>query len=117
MIAVIGIDSVTIIYNTNTNSGLTSWKTIEAIQNGLGGGVEIIGGLWVFLISVNGLKYSTFNKYLNYFGLIVGNAGILTIIPVLKDLISILGLTQIVWFSCIGISIMKSRKLNINISL
>jgi len=38
------IDSVATIYNTDSNSALTSWKTIESIQNGLGGGVEIIVG-------------------------------------------------------------------------
>jgi hypothetical protein len=110
MIAVTGIDSVATIYTIDSNAALTSWRTIESLQNGLGGGVEIIGGIWVFLISITGLKYSVFNKFLNYFGLIVGGAGILTIIPGLKDLGAIFGLTQIIWFLWIGITMIKSRQ-------
>lgn len=114
MIAVVGIDSVATMYNTDSNSALTSWKTIETIQNGLGGGVEIIGGIWVFLISMTGLKHAAFNKFLNYFGLIVGGAGILTIIPGLKDLGAIFGLTQIIWFLWIGITMIKKGRSNKN---
>jgi hypothetical protein len=108
MIAVIGIDSVATINIVNSNSALTTWHIIEVIQNGLGGGVEIIGGIWVFLISMTGLNQKSFNKFLNYFGLIVGSAGILTIIPGLKDLGAIFGLTQIVWFLWIGIAMIKN---------
>ena len=110
MIAVIGIDSVATISIVNSNSALTTWQTIEVIQNGLGGGVEIIGGIWVFLISMTGINQKVFNKFLNYFGLIVGSAGILTIIPGLKDLGAIFGLTQIVWFLWLGIVMIKNGR-------
>lgn len=39
MIGVIGLDAVATMYKTDPNSALTSWKTLEAVQNGLGGGV------------------------------------------------------------------------------
>ncbi len=112
MIGVIGMDAVATIYASDTNAALTAWNTIEAIQNGLGGGVEIIGGLWVFLISITSLKQSAFNKRLNYFGLIVGGAGILTIIPDLKDLGAVFGLTQIVWFIWLGMVMIKNGRKN-----
>lgn len=112
MIAVIGIDTVTTIYSADSNAALSTWQTIEAIQNGLGGGVEIIGGLWVFLISVTAIKHGIFRKLLNYLGLIVGGAGILTIIPGLKDLGAIFGLTQIVWFLWIGIIMIRNGRTN-----
>lgn len=104
MIAVIGIESVAVTIVDNPDSALTSWQTIGAIQNGLGGGVEIIGGIWVFLVSITGLKYKVFSRFLNNMGLIVGGAGILTIVPPLKDLGVLFGLTQIVWFVWIGIA-------------
>ncbi|WP_067149909.1 DUF4386 family protein [Pseudotamlana agarivorans] len=110
MIAVVGINAVGETYNTDPNSAITSWKTIETIQNGLGGGVEIIGGIWVLLISIMGLTQSIFNKGLNYLGLIVGSAGILTIIPALTDLGVVFGLTQIFWFLWIGIAMIKNGK-------
>lgn len=110
MIGVIGVDSVATIYHSDPNASLTSWQTIEAIQNGFGGGVEIIGGLWVLLISITSLKQDVFNKYLNYFGLIVGGAGILTIFSTLKDLGAVFGLTQLVWFIWIGIIMIKKAE-------
>lgn len=109
MIIIVGLDSVASFFNDDMNLSLASWKTIEAIHNGLGGGVEIVGGIWVFLISSTGLMHKKFNKFLNYFGLIVGGAGILTIVPGLKDLGAIFGLTQIVWFIWIGITLIKNK--------
>jgi hypothetical protein len=108
MIANVGIESVASIMTKNTDMALTSWKTIEAVQNGLGGGVEIVGGLWVFLISITGLKQSVFSKPLNYFGLMVGGAGILTIIPGFQTLGAVFGLTQIGWFTWLGITMLRS---------
>ncbi len=110
MIAVIGIGAVATIKNVDSNSALTAWQTINAIQDGLGGGVEIIGGIWVFLISIAGIQQAVFPKFLNYFGLIVGGAGILTIIPSLKDLGAVFGLTQIVWFLWIGVVMIKNGR-------
>lgn len=107
MIGVIGLEAVEKILLSDPNAALTSWETVEIIQNGIGGDVEIIGGLWVFLISITSLKEATFNTYLNYFGLIVGGAGILTIFPPHKDLGGVFGLTQIVWFIVIGIAMIK----------
>jgi len=109
MVTIIGIDKVASLYATDPSSALTSWTTIEAIQDGLGGGVEVIGGIWVFLISISALKQTVFNKFLNYLGLIVGGAGILTIIPGFKDLGAVFGITQIIWFVWIGIIMIKNK--------
>lgn len=110
MIETTGINSVSTLYHSDINSAFTSWKAIEAVSYGIGGGVEIVGGIWVFLISIVGLKQSVFNKFLNYFGLIVGSAGILTIIPVLKDLGAFFGITQIVWFAWIGLIMLRNKE-------
>lgn len=103
MIANIGLDTLDKMIVDNVSAAITSWKTIGVIQNGLGGGVELVGGLWVLLISINGLSQKVFPKILNYLGLLVGIAGILTMVPGLKDLGMVFGLTQIVWFLWIGI--------------
>ena len=109
MIANIGIDAVAKMFVTDQNQALTSWQTIEAIQNGLGGGVEVVGGLWVLLISITAIQQTVFSRFLNYLGLVVGAAGILTIIPGLKDLGAIFGLLQIVWFIWIGIEMIRNK--------
>jgi hypothetical protein len=110
MISNVGLDSVIKIFSTDPTLALASWQNIEAVHNGLGGGVEVVGGLWVFLISITGLKQMVFQKLCNYLGLVVGSAGILTIVPVLKDLGAVFGLLQIVWFIWIGLNLIKSAK-------
>jgi len=111
MIAVHGIDTIEVVFETNPNSALTSWQTIEVIQYGLGGAIEILGGIWVFLISIASLKFSKFNKSFSCFGLVVGVTGILTIIPVFKDLGIVFGITQIVWFILLGILMIRNDNL------
>ena len=110
MIANVGLDSVSQLYVSDATNALTTWKTIEIIQNGLGGGVEIVGGLWVLLISLFGLREKVFPKAIHYLGLIVGSAGILTIVPGLKELGAVFGLTQIVWFIWFGIILLRIKE-------
>jgi len=105
------VETVNDLFLTDQLAALRAWEIIGSIQDGLGGGVEIVGGIWVFLISVYGLKETVFPKFLNYLGLIVDAAGILTIIPGLKELGLIFGLTQIIWFAWIGIFFLRNKKL------
>ena len=109
MIISVGLNTVADMFGEYPQTSLNTWKTIESIHNGLGGGVEVVGGLWVLLISLSGLKQKVFPKYLNYLGLIVGLAGILTIIPGLEDLGAIFGLSQIFWFIWIGMVLLRKK--------
>ncbi|UOY05064.1 hypothetical protein L0P88_14005 [Muricauda sp. SCSIO 64092] len=109
MISNIGLETVNGLFIEEETTAVMAWEIIGAIQNGLGGGVEVVGGLWVFLISVHGLKEHIFPRSLNYFGLLVGGAGILTAIPGLGDLGLLFGLTQILWFGWIGTAMIQNK--------
>ena len=109
MISNIGLETVNDLFTKDETTAIMAWEIIGAIQNGLGGGVEVVGGLWVFLISVYGLKESIFPKFLNYLGLLVGGAGILTAVPGLGDLGLLFGLTQIFWFVWIGAAMIQRK--------
>jgi hypothetical protein len=109
MITNIGLDTVAKVYLNNIEQATTIWLTIEAVQNGIGGGVEIVGGLWVLLISWFALKSKEFPKMLNYIGLTVGATGVLTVIPGLSELGAVFGLLQIVWFAWIGIFLLRNQ--------
>ena len=82
------------------------WITISLITEGLGGGNELVGGLWVLLISLAALKAEEFSRALNYLGLIVGIAGIATIYPD-DTMTEIFGVTQIAWFLWLGVSLLS----------
>jgi hypothetical protein len=85
------------------------WSAIGAVQDGLGGEVEIVGGIWVLLISVASHRSGALPGTLSYLGFIVGAAGVLTVIPSLGELGAIFGLGQIVWFAWIGITMLRAR--------
>tara|TARA_R100001443_G_scaffold113498_1_gene128298 strand:- start:24075 stop:24743 length:669 start_codon:yes stop_codon:yes gene_type:complete len=88
---------------------MTLWRTINAVVEGLGGGNEIVGGLWVLLLSIAALNGKALPTTLNYLGLFVGVVGILTIYP--ADIFTeIFGISQIVWFSWLGVVLLTSRK-------
>ncbi len=102
MIANTGLDSVAAIYPQDAGRATTAWIAIGAVQNGLGGGVEVVGGLWVLLISLIALRSAALPKILNLIGLVVGASGVLSALPSLGALGTIFGLSQIVWFAYLG---------------
>lgn len=102
MIANTGLDTVAALYPQDATRATTAWIAIGAVQNGLGGGVEVVGGLWVLLISLVALRSAALPKALNVIGLVVGTSGVLSALPSLGGLGTIFGLTQIVWFAYLG---------------
>ncbi|MFC4635323.1 hypothetical protein ACFO3O_15545 [Dokdonia ponticola] len=106
MISNIGLNSVIEIGIDNPEKAMTVWASVGIVSEGLGGGNEIVGGIWVLLLSIIHLKSSVFSKPLNFLGLLVGMAGILTVLPfdVFKE---IFGISQIVWFVWIGTSLIR----------
>ena len=76
MTANIGTAVVVELYSKDPAQAATVWQAIEAVTNGIGGGTEIIGGLWTLLVSWAALRSGDFSRVMNYLGLVVGVAGI-----------------------------------------
>lgn len=108
MIFNIGLDTISALYNQNPTQATTVWLAIESVFEGLGGGNEIVGGIWVLLISWAALRAKKLSKILNGLGVIIGLAGIVSAIPVLGEIGgAIFGLGQIFWFIGLGILLLK----------
>ena len=107
MIANVGLGAAIDLSAKNTEQAMTLWVVINIIVEGLGGGNEVVGGLWVLLLSVAGLKIIELPKFLNCLGLFIGSVGILTIYPA-EILTEIFGLGQILWFSWLGLIMLTS---------
>ncbi|MGH1384145.1 DUF4386 family protein [Kordia sp.] len=106
MIENIGLSTVVEMGKTAPENAITIWSSVSIVTEGLGGGNEIVGGVWVLLLSITALKGKFFSKPLNILGILVGVAGILTVYPL--DLFTeIFGISQIVWFLWIGISMIR----------
>jgi hypothetical protein len=106
MIVNIGLNSVIEIGTKEPENAMLIWSSVSIISEGLGGGNEIVGGIWVLLLSIIALKGQLFSKPLTYLGIFVGIAGILTIYP-LDIFTEIFGISQIIWFLWIGIFMIR----------
>lgn len=113
MVANVGLEMVSEIYPGDPAEAADAWRIIGTVQDGLGGGVEIVGGIWVLLLSIASLRSGALlPKPLNGIGLLVGTAGIVTIVPALSVFGAVFGLAQIVWFIFLGVVLLSGRSKN-----
>jgi hypothetical protein len=109
MIRNIGMENVVDLYAKDPAQAATVWLALESVFEGLGGGTEILGGMWVLLISWAALRAGELPRVLNYLGVVVGVAGIVSVVPALAEMfIYIFALGQIVWFVWLGIVMLRS---------
>jgi hypothetical protein len=110
MAALIGLDMTFRLVDSEPEQALALFNSRNLITEALGGGIELVGGLWVLLLSIAGLQQQRFAKALHLLGLIVGSLGILTVlhtVPYLKDAF---GITQLIWFIWLGISLLRAKQ-------
>ena len=107
MIYTVGLDQSVRLLDESPDTAFALWRTVSVVANSLGGGNEIVGGLWVLLVSLVALKAVLLSRTLNYLGCFVGIVGIATIYPE-EVLAEIFGLSQIAWFIWLGVVILRS---------
>ncbi len=110
MVANIGMETVVDLYSTDPAQAGTVWLAIDSVFQGLGGASgEILGGTWVLLVSWAALRAGGLPKALNYLGVVIGVAGILSTVPALYGALGpLFGVAQIVWFVWLGIVMLRS---------
>ena len=92
------------LYGKDPAQAVSAWTVLRSVENGITSGNELVGSLWVLLLSVAALRTGRLNRALNYLGVVLGIAGILTLIPALFDsMIMIFGPGMIVWSVWVGI--------------
>ena len=108
------LGTVVDLYGEDPAQAASVWLALDAAQNGLGGGNEIVGGLWVLLVSWAALRKGGLPKALNYLGVVIGVAGLITVVPgievigALSGLGVVFGLGFIVWFVWVGIFLLSN---------
>ncbi len=82
-----GAASVVGLHSASPAQAVAAWQAIEPVAQGLGGsGGELLGGLWVLLISVAALRTRRLPKVLSWLGVAIGAAGVISVVPALNDL-------------------------------
>ena len=116
MIALIGLNATAAYYPQDPEMALTVHRAVEVVSNALGGGIEIVGAVWVLGISYVGLKGRIYSAWLHRWGVVVGVAGVLTLFsglsfmsanPVFEGMAAIFGLGQIFWFIGLGVAMLN----------
>ena len=73
------------------------------VPEALVGRVEIVGGIWILLVTWGALLAGRHPRALNYLGVVVGMAGVLTVVPALGVLGIGFRLGEIVWYVWLAI--------------
>ena len=104
-----GVAAVAGLHATDPAQAVAAWQAVEPVAQGLGGsGGELLGGLWVLLVSVAALRAGSLPRVLSWFGVAIGAAGALSVVPALSDVAYGFGLLVIVWFAWLGIALLRS---------
>lgn len=88
----------------------TLWSAVDTVANGLGGGNEVLGGMWVLLVSIAALGARVFPRWVNVLGIVMGIAGLATVVPPLEPVGAVFGLGLVVWFVRIGMSLLAEAR-------
>ena len=103
-----GMGAVVTLAPANPAQAASMWQAIEPVSDGLSCvDGEILGGLWVLLVSIAGLRVGGFSRAFGWFGVVVGAIGLASVIPPLTDLAILFGLVQIGWFVWLGFSMLS----------
>ena len=106
-----GMGAVVALYPANPAQAVSMWQAIEPVSDGLSCvDGEIVGGLWVLLVSIAGLREGGFSRAFGWFGVVVGAIGLASVIPPLTDAAILFGLVQIVWFVWLGFSMLRQTE-------
>jgi hypothetical protein len=99
------------LYGTDPAQAVTAWTALQSVENGITSGNELVGSLWVLLLSVAALRTGQLNRALNILGVVLGVAGMLTIVPALFDsLVMVFGPGMIVWSVWAGIILLRGNR-------
>lgn len=83
------------------------WDAAWLVQEGLGGGNEIVGALWAITLGGAGLRTGALPRLLCLFGMAIGLAGLSTVLPAAAEAGgAIFGLGYIAWFLWTGVTML-----------
>jgi hypothetical protein len=98
------------LYGRDPAQAVMAWTALESVEVGITSGNELVGSLWVLLLSLAALRTGQLNRALNCLGVLLGVAGMLTIVPALYDsLIMVFGPGMIVWSVWVGIVLLRQK--------
>jgi len=102
------VSTVVKLYGENPAQAATAWLTLNSVETGLGanGGETMVSALWLLLLGWVALRAKELPRVLNYLGVVIGIAGILSVVLV-PALAAVYGLGLIIWLVWLGIVMLR----------
>lgn len=98
------------LYAQNPTHAAEAWVILEAVENGIVSGNEVVGSLWVLVVSLTAWRTGLLGRALSALGVILSLAGLLTVIPSLFDpMITVFGPAMIVWSAWVGLALLQRQ--------
>jgi uncharacterized Tic20 family protein len=112
LVATLGIRVVGELHGTDPAQAGAVWAPVETVVGGLGGeSAEVLGGVWLLLLAWAALRARELPRALSLLAVVLGVAGILTVVPPLKEPASyVYGLGLIVWFVWVGFVMLRTSR-------
>jgi hypothetical protein len=105
-----GMATVVDLYGKDPAQATTVWLAVDSVFRGLGGSNEVVGALWTLLVSWAALRSGALPRVLNYLGVAVSVAGLISVVPAIATItIFIFALGGIVWFIWLGIVMLRGN--------
>lgn len=95
---------------TDPSRAATVWLAISSVLEELNGRIEIVDGVWILLVTWGALLAGRLPRALNYLGVVVGVAGVFTVVPALEVLRVGFGLGGLVWVVWLGIAMFRGSR-------
>ena len=105
------LNTVVKLYGENPVQAATVWRTLDAVEKGLGGGggETLASSLWLLLLGWAALRAKELPRGLNYFGVGIGVAGIVSVVLASLGLMAVYGLGLIIWLVWLGIVMLRKN--------
>lgn len=108
MVALLGQRAVVELAESDRGRAEGTWVTLSVVQDALGGGIELVGAVWLLLVSVAAMRARTFSRALGVLGLAVAAAGVATLVPTAAEAsMAVFGVGLIVWFLAAGVALVR----------
>lgn len=103
------LSTVVSLYGENPAQAATVWLSLKSVEDGLGGGggETLINALWFLLLGWAALRTRELPRVLNYLGVAIGVAGILSVLLVSLALMAVYGLGLIIWLAWLGVVMLR----------
>ncbi|MBI4928200.1 MAG: DUF4386 family protein [Anaerolineae bacterium] len=110
-LAINNLSTIVKLYGENPAQAATAWMTLNSVETGLGGGggETMVNAIWFLLLSWAALQARELPRILNYLGVVIGTAGIISVGLASLGLMVVYGLGLIIWLVWLGIVLLRSQ--------